>query len=50
MTVFHQGFDATRLDFINVTVIENGKYEAFQCYIDDWLNNGEYISTNDCYY
>merc|ERR1711973_234714 len=39
MTIYHQGFD-----FVNVTVTENGSYETVQCDIDNWLNNGEYIS------
>ena len=49
MTIYHQGFDAVRLDFVNVTVTENGSYETVQCDVDNWLNNGEYISVNDCY-
>merc|ERR1712241_938356 len=48
MTIYHQGFDAVRLDFVNVTVV-NGAFETVQCDINDWLNNGEYISANDCY-
>ena len=49
MTIYHQGFDAVRLDFVNVTVTENGSYETVQCDVDNWLNNGEYIIVNDCY-
>merc|ERR1712210_229879 len=42
ITVFHQGFDAIRLDFVNVTLsVEMGGFQTFQCDINEWINNGE---------
>ena len=50
ITVFHQGFDAVRLDFVNVTLsVEMGGFQTFQCDINEWINNGEEQINDDCY-
>ena len=50
ITVYHQGFDAVRLDFVNVTlVVEMGGLQAFQCDINEWINNGESQINDECY-
>ena len=50
ITVFHQGFDAVRLDFVNVTLsVEMGGFQTFQCDINEWINNGEEQINDECY-